>query len=355
MDSATIRTLAELAHLAPSADNSQPWRLQWDGDSLAVLYDRTRMTDSPFPAQGHAHLLSIGGLLETLVATATAWQMDPALELAESPGAGDPALYARLRFARIPREPAVTDDCQAIRARHTDRGQYRSTVVPAELLPRIAAQTLGEARVVFSQERELREQAADLVRDASLIRFQTPEVHQWLDHSLRFGREAEERRDGLDVATMGLPPGGGLLLRLISPWSRMRRLNALGFHRLLAGVDSAPLRRGPGLLAVVGSGGAEGTIDAGRLLWRTWTDLNAAGLSVQPYYVISDQLNRLEDNRVPSDLVSLAQTIKRETRTVFQLGENEHLHMLLRVGYSRKPPKRALRLPVDTVFADLTP
>ena len=37
-----LRTVVELASLAPSVHNTQPWRFTWDGETLAVHEDPSR-------------------------------------------------------------------------------------------------------------------------------------------------------------------------------------------------------------------------------------------------------------------------------------------------------------------------
>ena len=144
------------------------------------------------------------------------------------------------------------------------------------------------------------------------------------------------------------------MLHLISDWRRLRYLNQLGMHHLLAAIDSAPVRAGPGLLAVIAPAEPQHSIDAGRLLARQWHALNQHGLAVHPYYVVADQLARLRSGSIPPGLEPTARDVAAASKDVFGLAGAETLHMLLRVGYSRKPAKSALRLPLERVYRDTT-
>jgi hypothetical protein len=353
MQSNLIRKIAELGHKAPSADNTQPWRMEWDGTKLSVFYDTDRVEGKTFPAESPASLLSIGALIENVMSVAAAWRLQPRLEVADRPGSGNRALYARISFD-LTQEPQLTQKPHPAEARHTNRGAFTADPIPEALSAEFLNGVTGSARTWFSQDKTARLHMAGIVRRASEIRFQTREVHEWLGRSLRFSAESVAEGDGLDVDTLGLPPGGGLFLRMISDWKRMRRLNALGFYKLVAAMDSGPIKAGPGLLAIIAPMDSQSTIDAGRLLARQWTRLNAAGLAVHPYYVVADQMARLTDGKIPGGLEPLASEVSAQCRELLEISGSETLHMLLRIGFSKKNPKKALRVPLDLAYSDIT-
>jgi hypothetical protein len=197
------------------------------------------------------------------------------------------------------------------------------------------------------------QEIALLIKTASEIRFQTKEVHEWLGESLRFTKEDVKKADGLDLRTLALPPGGAIFLKLISSWNRMKMLNRVGMYRLLAQIDAAPIKVAPAIVALIAPATPQGAVDAGRLLCRSWTYLNEQGIAVHPYYVVADQLARLEAGTIPEQLVGKATNLKLDSTEAFATAEGETLHMLMRVGYpKRNNPPTSLRLPVDTVFSD---
>ena len=350
----TIRKLMEIAHSAPSADNSQPWRLVWNGNHLSVGYDSERVAGKTFPPESPATLLSMGSVVEILMAVATDWGMDPQLEINEalpSP-AGN---YASIHFNTIEDKLALPQDIHPASLRHTNRLPYLKQCIPENLGPQLEPLSGAEARVILIKDPGTIRRIADIVQLASEVRFQTQEVHEWLGRSLRFSSRSAAKGDGMDVATLGLPPGGRLFLRLISKWSRMRILNKFGIYKIVAAIDSAPIKAAPGLVAVIAPADAIGTFNAGRLMARSWIKLNTLGLSVHPYYVIADQLARKRANTVPAELASMAQEVDTKSSEPFTLEAGETLHMLFRIGYTKKKPRLALRLPLDDVYRDTTP
>lgn len=323
----------------------------WKGESLGVHYDDRRVAGQTFPPDDPGTLLSIGALLEVILTVAEASGLEPELELASTSGAFRGPGYARLRF---PGDGKVLEraSVSAQRARHTNRGPFGSATLPVPLTAELATASLAGARTWYTASVGARKAAARLIDRASRVRFQTREMHEWLVASLRFERSAVESGDGLDVRSLALPPGGAAFLRLIADWGRLRVLNRVGVHRLLAAIDARPVARGPGLLAILGPDDEGGALAAGRLLLRLWTRLNTKGVAVHPYYVVGDVLSRRRRGGVPARLTGLAAEVAAEAGALFGLGADETVHMMLRLGYPKKTSVRARRLPLSTLVSD---
>ena len=91
-------------------------------------------------------------------------------------------------------------------------------------------------------------------------------------------------------------------------------------------------------------------LDAVGLLERAWILLNARGLAVQPFYVVTDALRRSEGNRLPGHLTADARVLQERAAQIFPPGES--LHMLLRAGTPLRAPVRARRLPLVDLCVD---
>jgi hypothetical protein len=108
-------------------------------------------------------------------------------------------------------------------------------------------------------------------------------------------------------------------------------------------------------LCVVGASDRRSVIDAGRLLIRVWTELNLQGIAVQPYYVVTDQLNRLHAHGLPAGFETKMAQVEQQLHGLLGLGAGDMLHMILRVGYPKATPVRSRRLPLAQVFTDASP
>lgn len=337
---------------APSADNSQPWRFEWNGSDLAI-HHREPPGPDPFGPAGHAVLLAIGHVVANIAQFLDAARVPHQLVWAKDPQQGAP--YATVTFGDgIPGVAITGADPASSNTRHTNRFPYQRSPVPPDARRTIAAATQDAARVVLVDTPGPRSELAAIVEHCSAARFCTRELHEWLAASLRFSPEAVAQGDGLDIETLHLPPGGGAFLRMTRDWSVMEKLNRLGIYRVLAAGETRLVRKAPMLACIVGARDAASVLAAGRLLARVWVGLNAMGIAVHPYYVVTDQQVRLEANRVPADWRDAVGTTLSRLPALLGLGADERLHLILRVGLPTVKPKRSRRLPLESVFRDST-
>jgi len=346
-----IQCVLASSQAAPSADNSQPCHIDWCAPKLVLRYDAERVSGFTFPAQSQATLLSVGATIENIAQCyGGEWSNEDITCFPEGAGSD---VFAEI-FIKNHNLLAVTDPQHPLFLRHTNRFAYKKVAVPQAIIKELIGFESGQSKIKVLQDRGGVAAIAQQVQDASEIRFQTQEVHEWLGRSLRFTPEQVDSGDGLDVATLDLPPGGGLFLRFISRWSRMRKLNQIGAYKILAAIDAAPIKKAPAVIAITGSDTAIGALEAGRLLCRVWIYLNAQGIACHPYYVISDQMERFKQGTVPEELVPEAERVRKNCRQLLELKEGETLMMLLRIGYPTREAPRSKRLPISQVFTDLS-
>lgn len=345
MPSHFIAELASIAARAPSADNAQPWTLTWNGRTLAISYAERHAATNVFSAHSHATLLGIGAVAENLDMALRAnglrgnWDWSP----------GEQQPYGAVAIDGIPATFSAPDGPQR---RHTNRLPFTRQPLPAQLSARLGAEREGGNRVALLQEPAARAALVRLVRISSEARFCNHDLHKWLFGSLRSTPAEVARGDGLDMDSLGLPPGGRSMLGFISDWGRMRTLNRLGAYKLLARSEVGLIAAAPALLCVTGPAGGASSIDAGRLLTRVWTELNLAGIAVQPYYVVTDQLNRLHEGTLAAGFDARIGAVERDLQALLGLAQGEALHMILRLGYPKAAPVRSRRLAPAAVFTD---
>jgi hypothetical protein len=343
-----LNLILQAAHQSPSADNSQPWRLEWHDQTLSVAFDNHRTRDKTFSADNPATILAMGAVLENIKQAANCigcpltWQIPTILNPSEP-------IYFEAIIGQVTNKSNVPLDTLALFKRHTNRHPYFSQALPETLLNALKNLTLNSARTVVLDREPAIKQAANLVYNASTIRFRTRETHEWLSKSLRFGGPSSKVADGLDVCTLNLPPGGAAFLQLISSWRRMKILNFFGIYKAMSFIDSNPIKLSPALVAVISPAGYQDVLSAGQLMNWIWIDLNMQGVAVHPYYVVADQLYRRQSGTIPSGLENQADLLFENARKLFQLESGEALQMLLRIGYPKKTPVLSKRIPLESV------
>jgi hypothetical protein len=316
-----VAFLVEAAGTAPSADNSQPWCFDWDGH---VLAGRVRRRGG-FPEDYPATLIALGACAENLSRAVQALGTDPSSWHFGLPGAD--GVFARGPVGSQVVNPSVEKQ-PLWKRRHTNRLPYRPEIdasVAAELEACVAGNV--EVRLIAGPGML---SAADWVRTASEVRFQTREVNEWFAASLRYGNAAEDPATGLHVDTLALPPGGVALLKLMSNWNRLKWLNRIRAYKLFAAIEAANFRKAPLVVAIVGPSGTAASFDAGRCLQRVWLRVTELGLSAHPYYVVADLLHRLDSKGIPEQCLPPALALRERIRAEY--GEGQTLHCMMRVG-----------------------
>lgn len=341
-----ITHVAETGALAPSADNCQSWRMTWNGQALELAYEQRHAETNVFSADSHATLMGIGAVAENVQAALAANGVDGQWRWSD---AAQP--YGAIEIGALPAAFTAPDGPAR---RHTNRLAYRSTALPAELAGQLSQHREGASRVTLLTARQPRAELIRAVRTSSEARFCDRALHAWLFGSLRHTPDEVATGDGLDMNTLGLPPGGRGMMGLMSDWGRMSALNRLGAYKLLARTEVGLISAAPALLCISGAGDRRGVIDAGRLLVRVWSELNLAGIAAQPYYVVTDQINRLHSGNLAEGFDAKISAVEQEVQRLLGLGKGEMLHMILRVGYPKAAPVRSRRLPLAAVFTDST-
>ena len=337
-----FRFLVKAGSSAPSADNMQPWSFVLDGNDFVLRYDPSRFPNAIFPGDHHATRMAMGAVIENL--------REAAHQLGLRANVGfDRSGAVNNEFCRFAIPSTLNVDCPRVASiyeRHTNRLPYDTEPLPDELLSKIAASRVGDAKIIVKQTVPDIRRISGFVKTASKIRFQTQEIHEWFAQSLRFGERSVRVGNGLDVDTFDLPPGGSLLLKAITTsWRTMSAFNRVGGYHIMAGTEAGSLAKAGAILAVVAPSTAEGAIDSGRLMQKIWIDLNSLGYAVQPYYVVSDQLIRLAEGKIPSRQASIIDNLRQDVVNEFKLSDGMILSMLMRIGQPRHVPKRSLRLP----------
>jgi hypothetical protein len=321
------RELLEDARWAPSAHNTQPWKLRIIEEREAeLLYDPERLLPDTDPT-GRFMALTLGVFVESIVVASAARGYDLAVGYDGrqlDPHAPGPTLLATLRLVHYPRDEPL--DRELLLERRTSRIRYDDRPVDDELLEELR-ELAAEYGHAFSWSSE-----AGLVRNTVALNEETlfsdlndtvtrSEIGRWLRFS---AAEAAQRRDGLTPAALGFP---GLLLRVA--------FRAHGLLELpgIRGISRKLYRRTMRGTRTVGwlSGPFESPAEcftAGRMLLRFWLTLTREGAQLHPFGSVITNSNAY---------ARLHELVGPPTTGA--------LWLVARLGYSVEPP-RSSRLEV---------
>jgi hypothetical protein len=350
-----VYRLISAAVAAPSPDNNQPWLFAPVGDRLGVWLDRERAL--PSDVHGMFDLMAIGSAIENIVIAATevGFEAEVRLEVTAMLGSGNqPVLAGTIGF----RPGGTLDPLQKyLFARCTCRGLYSRNVPRAASLEAMtaAASKFNRVQVTWVTDRPRLRRLALLIARTDLLRFAYQPFHEELFRQLRFTpAEAETKCDGLDLRTLGIPPGCNLLLCALRPWQRMKWLHRLRLGWLLVV---------PSVLAVIQSGAlgvltidtasSSRFIEGGRAFQRLWLEAERQGLSLQPLgspAIFFAHCQLLVCQKLPSAHRRLLPRVINQFEHLVPELAGRTLLMTFRVGHAKGPAFRSLRRPVQAVF-----
>lgn len=331
--------ILRLLSRTPSADNSQPWRFAIGERSLRCHSLATETSNGPFGPLGHATLLSAGAMHESMKQLF-----------------GDEArIEVRLdadrwaiesTYGTLP-DPLSSEAAQRLAKRHTNRFPYNRQPI---VWPQLPIEWPAGGRAVLIDDPRSISTIAAAVKICSAVRFTCQELHEWLYSSLRWNEAEAARGDGIDIASLHLPPGGRLFMRFLAPWQRMEFLNRFGLYKIMAAAEACLVADAPGIVAIVGERGPTGIWEAGRLMQATWVALNASGLAVHPYYVVTDIANRFSAGKLNAVWRARISKQMGKLNSLLGLSSDEQIHMLLRVGFAQRTAKPSARLPLECLI-----
>ena len=219
-----IDTLLEAARLAPSGDNTQPWRFVVDRDQQTIKVQPDSARDpSPMNAGDRMTRIAIGAAVENMVQTANANGWQYLLATSESD--------ATIRLSDD-YSVGVIDD--ALRDRATNRRTYQSKGLPAVLLDRLrsAVQSEGTATANWITEPQDREKLCRLIGEADSMMLSNESVRKAFLAKVRFDMPVKAVvKEGLSLGSLEVSAPERSALRMMR-WTPDAMLKLFGIPPL---------------------------------------------------------------------------------------------------------------------------
>jgi nitroreductase len=346
--------LLEAAVLAPSGDNTQPWRFDVDPEDGWIACSVVAGRDpSPMNAGQRMARIALGAAIENLLLAAEACGLEAQLEQVDDDGRA----WVRVHPGQQPPRP---DQLAPVRRRVTNRRLYDRQPVPHDVLATLRQRTppLGAVRTHWLVERERVIALAELIGRADATMFGQPAMRQAFLSKVRFDLPADATaEEGLPLGSLELSRMDHLALRMM-PRLPNWLLKYSGGLSAFARKARQLVESASGLCVVVAPDGTAATdLAVGQAMQRAWLALTEAGLAAQPMMSLPVLENVLE-NGDPAILDSIGRERIVALSTAFrslvpEVGSGRPA-WLMRFGYAPAPSGRTGRLPIATVVHELS-
>lgn len=341
-----VKSLLEAGILAPSGDNTQPWRFRVNaaGETIVIGVDETR-DPSPMNSGQRMSRIAVGAVIENMLETARVNKWEVEVKPLSPPDLiGIEIHSAKGGPGQIP---------EVLRQRVTNRCLYEGRVLPDEVLARLiqATPVLEGVETHWIVNRTRLTELASLVGRADAMMFGEPVMRQAFLSKVRFDVPAATVvEEGLSVGSLELSASDRLALRMM-PYLPDWLLKLGGAMKVMADKTRKLVESASGLcLTVAPDARDEADISVGKVMQRSWLTLTAENLAVQPMMSLLVLENAAENG--PADLRArlgdekLA-SLRRDLRTRLpEIGTGRPSY-LMRFGYGPPPRIRVSRLPLE--------
>ncbi len=312
-----LRFMLQYAVLAPSVNNTQPWKFSIANDVISLYADRSRALAVTDP-QHRELTISCGAALEHIAIAIKHFGFSPLVE--QFPDPDNPDLLAQIRIGSMSKNSA--DDAlffYGMARRQTWRRKFGSRSISNEMFANLVMSAANsEVWIDMLDGPVRREEVARLIGEADLIqghdqRFRE-ELLQWITIS------GAHRHDGMPGTARGHTLVGSIFDFL------MFKKKDSGPHRA---VTDRRLIGQSRLLAIIGTVDDEPAawLEAGRSLVRLLLRARSAGISASFF----------------GQVVQVAETREKLAKLA---GDHGHPQLVLRLGYATSnritTPRRAL-------------
>ena len=340
-----LRSLAAAAALAPSGDNTQPWRFAFDEEAgrIDVFLDESR-DPSPMNAGQRMARIALGAAVENLLREARSRGLAATLERAAPPA---------LASVRVPSGAGDGPGDPALTERITNRRPYDRRAVSGDVLGRLASSTAPLAGVTthWITGRDRVAALAALIGRADAAMFAAPAMLPAFLHNVRFDAPpAAAVTEGLSTGSLELSTGDRFLLPLL-PHLPNGLLRAAGAFRMMGARSRKLIESSSGLCLVVAPDGAPATdLTVGRAMQRAWLALTEAGLAAQPMMSLLVLENAVDHGLdLPGLAANTLAPLRDALRALAPEIAGRRPATLMRFGHAPPPSARVGRRPVEAV------
>lgn len=337
-----IKEILESAIYAPSGENNQPWKFRLKDNGIDVFNVPERDT-SLFNFRQQGLFVAHGALLENIIIASSALGYKVDITTFPDKENSNHVASIILNKTEIRDEPLYP----FIRKRATNRKPYYpDPLTNEEKTSLLELNKSGLGRVALLEDQKTVKELANVLCINERMVFENYHLHRFFFEHMRWTeKEALEKRDGMYIKTLELPPPVILLFKLL--FKRWKLVKILGVSKFIAKQTKKMYLAAPAIgIITIGSDSSEDFLAGGRLMQRVWLEATRMGLSLHPsagsIFLIQRVLKGATEGFSQKNIEMIKGSYEKIAST-FQVC-NETIAFLFRIGRSAPPSAYSPRL-----------
>lgn len=349
-----IEKIINYGILAPSGDNSQPWKFEVRDNSIHIYSYPERDTSVYNSREASIHVAH-GALIENIIVASKNLGYSPEVSL--FPDDNNPLLTTTIKLVKSSKlDPQEDLPLETLENRCTNRKKYLDQKINNETKEDIeaCASQVGYGRIHLEEDFDKIKKLSKPLSYNEKFALETKEIHQFLFHHLTWTKEEQmEKRVGMGVGTLELNFPANLIFKLLRFWPVMNLLNKLvGASNLVAQENERIFSHSSLIGTIISkSDSREDMIMTGRLLQRIWLKSAKHNLAMQLLTGIGFFHFKVKHNDPEpfnQKQVSLIEESYDKIANIINLNKGHEIFLIsFRLGYAPEPTERCYRLPPE--------
>ncbi len=186
---------------ATSADNCQPWKFTWNGETLAIMAD-TERSGFFYDINSESTNMTLGAVAENIDIAASHFGFSTTINTFPQGEDKTPTIEISFTDKKLPENPLY----QFIKKRVTNRKKYFKKKIEPEIYSQIQSVTTQTPGVesIWIDNPQTKKIMQKVIFDADRILFENEQLHQGLFKWIHLKKEEQGALDGMDLDILEL-------------------------------------------------------------------------------------------------------------------------------------------------------
>ncbi|MBP6945776.1 MAG: nitroreductase family protein [Candidatus Pacebacteria bacterium] len=343
-----LEKILTYAVLAPSGDNSQPWKFSIPSQNIVQIWNIPGKDNPILNYQQTGSYVAHGALIQNIRIAAAAQTLSVSVKY--FPGEKD--CVAEITF--FEKKEADTRLYETISNRSSNRKHYSKKPLSESDKKTLLLSTHGispSVSFVFSKDAVDKNEVGKALATMEDIALQVPELHHLFFKDILWDKKGNESGiEGLYIKSLELPPPAQFAMRILKHWKVTDTLNrSIGLSKKIA-AQMASVYRDSAIYGgiFINKRTPEAYVQVGELMQRVWLEATALGIAVQPVTGLMFLTHRAEVNDltpIPKKFEKQILDSYQKVFNAFDAPTDSHLAFLMRFGHSKPASARSRRLP----------